>query len=162
MRNVNLILELGGTSMFFINGESLILDLLVFSPDASSPYTEHQQTLSAIEQIERKLNAIKECGGNFRIVFFECFKWMFLDKIVEPSFWILRQCFVMHCARHGIDYVIFNHWYGQDYKKYLREWRPSFMLLADNYWEQLDEVADEEEDEETGEPVVEPFSDRKK
>jgi len=42
VRTVNLILELGGTSLFFISGESLVLDLLVFNRNT---FRDDQQVL---------------------------------------------------------------------------------------------------------------------
>jgi len=111
-KTLNVIGELGGTSLFFISGDALIMELILFaskkeadiieensnsnprfhlfdgSSDSSVGFENFQrepQTLPAIAALERLLDQIRNTGGKtFRILFFNCFDNIF-EKLTPDS-----------------------------------------------------------------------------
>ncbi|CAD7960043.1 unnamed protein product [Amoebophrya sp. A120] len=161
-RTLNLILELGGTGLHFISAESLILDVLLHKDKEGtsadnvgfSKFAQMPQTLPAIHALEKVLGHIRDAGGRtMRLIFFDCYEQIF-HKLAgsgsAESFWLLRQAFFLHCMNHSkLDVARFKSWYDQDFITHVKEWRPSFFLLSDEFL--TDALAREEEEEEDSE-----------
>eukprot|EP00929_Paragymnodinium_shiwhaense_P082526 TRINITY_DN4351_c0_g1_i1.p1 TRINITY_DN4351_c0_g1~~TRINITY_DN4351_c0_g1_i1.p1 ORF type:complete len:1954 (-),score=750.05 TRINITY_DN4351_c0_g1_i1:133-5994(-) len=140
---VDLITELDGTNLFFINVESMIMELLITKEVA---FDEDTQFLHLVYAIEQTLNGIKESGGVFRLIFFDAFKKVFAAAFGE-AVWAFREAFLLHCRTTGVDLSVFPHWYSPEWKEHVLQWRPSFFLLTNT----LVELNIDEEDEEDAE-----------
>jgi len=68
---VDIITELDATNIFFVSGESMIVDLLL---SKEVKFDEDTQFLRMTFAIERILSDIRACGGNFRVIFFDGMK----------------------------------------------------------------------------------------
>mmetsp|Transcript_92223 Transcript_92223/g.176876 ORF Transcript_92223/g.176876 Transcript_92223/m.176876 type:complete len:1979 (-) Transcript_92223:351-6287(-) len=141
---VDLVTELDGTNLFFINAESMIVDLIVTKQVA---FEKDCQFLRLIFAIEQQLHAFKASDGIFRLVFFNGLKKLLTSGFGE-SVWAFRQAFLMHCRTMGIDYAVFPHWYSDEYKAHVVQWRPSFTMVAHHTVNIEDEDDDDEDDEE--------------
>lgn len=90
---VDLMSQMGGSSgTFLIHAESMILR---FSLDEKfcMDFLETPQFLRFIFTIEKFLQSILECGGSFRLVFFDNYKPL-LEKF-SPALWAVRQCLLL-------------------------------------------------------------------
>mmetsp|Transcript_33055 Transcript_33055/g.51346 ORF Transcript_33055/g.51346 Transcript_33055/m.51346 type:complete len:2017 (-) Transcript_33055:221-6271(-) len=139
---VDLIVELDGSNLFFINAESVLIEFL-YSEEVH--FEEDAQFLRLTHAIEFLLHGIKSCGGSFRLVFFDSFKKVF-SACFSDSVWAFRQALLCHCRTNGIDHAVFSHWYSAEWKAHVTEWRPSFFLVANDILEP--NYVDEEEEEE--------------
>jgi hypothetical protein len=96
-------------------------------------FTSHGQVLPSMARIERFLADLKECGGHFRLVFFNCLKDWFMKK--SPQMWMLRNCFLTHCQHGNVDIHVFDcTWFDKEWASYLSSWKPSFVLMDCSIW----------------------------
>ncbi|CAD7968229.1 unnamed protein product [Amoebophrya sp. A25] len=167
---------MGGTNLYFISAESLILHLLLFEGveqkeehSLCSSFRKAPQTLPAIHAMERILETLQQAGGKtFRLIFFDCFESVFAKLQNSESLWLLRNAFLMHCvsgnlmasttpsnggspsspcsATNGgsssggdipqsMDVQRFQSWYDPAFQQHVKEWRPSFFLISDNFFD---------------------------
>eukprot|EP00400_MALV-I_sp_L67-5_P000606 gene606-251_t len=131
-REVDLLTELGASSLFFISADSLVLEFLM---NGDAKLNEEQQVLHVHYLLELLLEKFAESGARrFRLIFFNGFKSLFDSEDitdVDNSAWLLRQAFLLHCRNQDFDIALFEHWLDDDWQDYLKQWAPSFMLLGD-------------------------------
>lgn len=75
----DLIGDAGASELFFVDGDSLLLDLLA-SRDANIDWSYGGQFLHLVFLVERYLGWFKQRGGNFRVVFFDCNRALWLKS----------------------------------------------------------------------------------
>jgi len=143
---VDLISELNASNLFFINVESVICNMILTKEISFQEDTQFLRLTYAVEQL---LSSIQNCGGVFRLIFFDCAKKLFAQAFPD-SVWAFRQAFLAHCKETGVDHSEFPHWYGSAFKEHVQEWRPSLFLVAHDFIE-LEDPDEEDEDED---PVV--------
>merc|ERR1712204_17553 len=110
---------------------------------------EDMQFLRFTHAIEQLLSRIRTAGGVFRLIFFEASKEMF--SVAFPNsdvVWAFRQAFLVHCRGTGIDHAVFPHWYSDEWRFHVKEWRPTFFLLASEVVEEKKDANEEDEESE--------------
>uniref|UniRef100_A0A0G4H8V5 Uncharacterized protein n=1 Tax=Chromera velia CCMP2878 TaxID=1169474 RepID=A0A0G4H8V5_9ALVE len=137
-KQCDLLASLGAANLFFVHGEGLLVYLL---GKEFIPFEDDIQFLVVVYHFERILRDMRDAGAlNFRLVFFD-----FLQHEMDQygaSVWLLRNALIAHCRTVGIDVAVFGSWYSSEFKQYLREWEPSFVLLGDeNMLRKDDEMA---------------------
>lgn len=92
---VDIISQLNGSSsLFFIHAESLILKFSL-DPLLRSDYNTTPQFLRLVFHIENFLSSLRQCGGTFRLIFFDFFKPLL--QAISPSLAVLREAFLLLC-----------------------------------------------------------------
>ncbi|CEL97702.1 unnamed protein product [Vitrella brassicaformis CCMP3155] len=128
-KKADIVSELGGTNLFLVHGEALLVHLLRSIWCRSYQSLWEIQPLVVIYQFERFLANLKECGCVFRLVFFDIFEWHFCDHL---ALWCLRQAVLLHCRRYQLEPLVFYDWYGEDWHRYINDWHPAFVLSGDD------------------------------
>jgi len=108
---------------YLIDGDALLL--LFASTSAGKPLN----SLSIFYLIERYLADLKECGGDFNVVFFALN--LFLYAKLDPAVFLLRLSLPIH-LRTNTSITVFEitSWRDEDYQSWVRVWPPSFILTS--------------------------------
>jgi ATP-dependent RNA helicase DDX60 len=144
---MDLVSEVGAAELFLIDGDSLLLDLL-HSEDAKIDWTYGGQFLHLTFIVERYLSWFKQRGGNFRVLFFDCNRalWIKADSKDELKTWsrlAARECIIRHLQMNTDVIVdIFDSWLLPDSNNVSSQedswsWRkvlhmyPAFIAVSD-------------------------------
>lgn len=135
-RKEDLISALGGSHLFFIHGESLIMHVL------SKEYVSFEsdfQILSVFYLVEKHLNDLRSAGGLFRVVFFDSLE-NFMCQF-GPQAWLLRQALITQLRNIDMDVEVFPCFASDAFRSHIISWQPSFVLVSDEPCEVFGEGA---------------------
>ena len=124
----DLIHEIGGDSLFYINGDTLLLKFLL--DEALGNMSEKPQFLRFFYAVERYLLDLSNCGGHFSLLFFDGLKPLY-DANEQHVFWFVRQAFILHCRVSNIDCIKVSSWYDPEYTQLLSTANPNALLIDD-------------------------------
>eukprot|EP01122_Echinamoeba_exundans_P005175 TRINITY_DN15344_c0_g1_i1.p1 TRINITY_DN15344_c0_g1~~TRINITY_DN15344_c0_g1_i1.p1 ORF type:complete len:1714 (-),score=344.76 TRINITY_DN15344_c0_g1_i1:9-5150(-) len=144
---MDLVSEVGAAELFLIDGDSLLLDLL-HSEDANIDWSYGGQFLHLTFMVERYLSWFKQRGGNFRVVFFDCNRALWIkpnaqDDLKVWSRLAARECIIRHLQTNtDIIVDVFDSWLIPDSNSVSSQedswsWRkvlhmyPAFIAVSD-------------------------------
>ncbi|PFH31606.1 DEAD/DEAH box helicase domain-containing protein [Besnoitia besnoiti] len=145
--------ELGGSYLFFIHGDSLILHLLRKNY-VDLDVEQGVQPLVYIHLIEKQLLALLSAGAIFHLVFFRVFEDVAVGGArdardsVPPVFLLIREQLLLHLAVMKIDFTVLDSWFSDDWKALMRRKHPTFLLIDDLHFSKEENGEPEEEEEE--------------
>jgi hypothetical protein len=135
MRWLELLTEFGATNLFFIDGDSLVLEFLRESHIAWGLGTP--QLLHYVYTIERFLNNLLECGCLFRVVFWKSYRSRYAGlklngEDVGAAALLARDVVLTHLkSLSHIDVEdSFDNWWGPEWAAYLEIESPGFVMLS--------------------------------
>ncbi|PHJ24711.1 dead deah box helicase domain-containing protein, partial [Cystoisospora suis] len=100
-----LLTELGGSYLFLLHGDSLILHLLRKTKYVDFAVEQGLQPLVYVHLIERQLSALQSAGAHFHLVFFNLFQYVQTSGTLEASsdsiplaYSLIREQLLLHLA----------------------------------------------------------------
>ncbi|KAK2572321.1 putative ATP-dependent RNA helicase DDX60 [Acropora cervicornis] len=126
-RCLNILTDFVDAEIFMIDGDSLLFELL---GEESLDWSHGGQFLHLIYLLERFLQHFTDKGGVFHIVFFKDMETIWKT---QPSMLLARQTLILH-LQHNTSFTVvtsINHFWGEEWKEYVQDQMPAFMLLTD-------------------------------
>ncbi|CAH3109024.1 unnamed protein product [Pocillopora meandrina] len=126
-RFVNILTDFADAEIFLIDGDSLLLEII---GEKSLDWNNGGQFLHLTYLTERFLQKFTEKGGVFHIVFF---KEMEIIWRSNPSLLLAREALILHLQRNTdliVKTSMVDFW-GQEWKDYVNDEVPAFLLLTD-------------------------------
>ncbi|XP_022803066.1 probable ATP-dependent RNA helicase DDX60 [Stylophora pistillata] len=126
-KSINILTDFADAEIFLIDGDSLLLEVL---SEKSLDWSSGGQFLHLIYLAERFLQNFTEKGGVFHIIFL---KEMEIIWRSNSTMLLAREALILH-LQHNTDFTVktsmVNFW-GKEWKDYLNDEVPAFLLLAD-------------------------------
>lgn len=110
--------DVGASEIFIVEGDSLLLDLM--NSDSRIDWSLGGQFLHLVYLVERFFHLFKERTGNFRVVFFQHHRTLYLNTTVTPpsldySKLLAREMIIRHLQQNTDIHVdVFDTWMGEE------------------------------------------------
>ncbi|KAK5322279.1 hypothetical protein LTR70_003780 [Exophiala xenobiotica] len=137
-RRVDLVGDYAGNELFFIEGDSLLLQAF---DDSMLDFSEGLQLLHAVYNVERLLHGLIQRKCNFKIVFFDSNKELCVpqnaDRANASKYYLARAVIIRHLqanlatSQPQITIDIFQSWTSAEFIRELQETPPYFLMAHD-------------------------------
>lgn len=137
-RRVDLVGDYAGNELFFIEGDSLLLQAF---DDSMLDFSKGFQLLHAVYNVEKLLHGLSQRKCNFKIVFFESNKELCVPQNAERAnankYYLARAVIIRHLqanlakSQPQITINIFQSWTSLEFIRELQETPPYFLMAHD-------------------------------